>query len=104
MLLTRDSSATLPEYDGPSDHAVQSGTELIDIRPYTLMMERRYVKAVITVAWLLVVGAAGLASSLVSGYAWGVVALLAVMPPYMMIRFWNDPPQTMSESIRAITR
>lgn len=104
MRFRRGASVTASEYDGPADRAVQSGTELIDISRYTLRVERRYVKAMVTVAWLLVVGAAGLTSSPMSGYAWGVVAVLAVLPPYMMIRIWNDPPQTMSESIRAMTR
>ena len=30
---------------------------------------------------------------------WIVLASLALLPHLVMLRLWNDPPQTMSESI-----
>jgi hypothetical protein len=62
------------------------------------------IKPVVAMLWVsaaLIVGIAGNFSSLSS---WAVLAGVAVVPPLVMMWLWNDPRQTMSESIQAVLR
>lgn len=67
-------------------------------------MQRQHVKMTMTAVWLLAVCAVGLASGGMSIYAWAVMALAALLPPYLLMRLWSEPPQTTSESIRTALR
>ena len=57
------------------------------------------IKAVLATGWIAVLGIAGLAGNLNSLSSWTVLAGAAVLPPMVMMWRWNDPPQSMSESI-----
>ena len=48
--------------------------------------------------------AIGLVANLTSPSMWAVLALVAVIPPVVLWRFWNVPDQSMSESIRKALR
>ena len=61
-----------------------------------------YKKAAYAMLWVCLVFAAGLVAQLVSRSAWTVVAALAIFPPLVMMRYWKDPDQSMSESIRNV--
>jgi hypothetical protein len=64
-------------------------------------MRLTYTKAAFATAWLLLILA--VAGHVTSGLGWMAVAGLAVLPPLVVLRMWNDEP-TMSESIRSILR
>jgi hypothetical protein len=55
-------------------------------------------------AWLLAIGALGLAADVTSVVGWTALVGLALLPPVFMLRFWNGAPQSMSESIREARR
>jgi hypothetical protein len=62
------------------------------------------IKPIIAVLWVsavLVIGIAGIVDSFSS---WTVLAGVAVVPPLVMMWRWNDPRQTMSESIQEALR
>ena len=62
------------------------------------------IKAVLATGWVAAVGIAGLAGNLNSRSSWTVLAGVAVLPPMVMMWRWNDPPQSMSESIQEARR
>jgi hypothetical protein len=63
-------------------------------------MELQKVKWTVSAAWVLVVFVVGLVAGVKS--SGGLVALtaLGLLPPLALLLMWNEPPQTMSESIR----
>lgn len=73
-------------------------------RPYTANMPLEYVKNGIAGVWIvgLAVVAAFLGLSTILG--WTVLVVLGLLPPLVMMRIWNPPAQTTSESIRNIIR
>ena len=83
---------------------VQSRTAVAYTCPYTQNMQTDHVKAAVVVAWLLAVGALGYLSGTTSFAGWTVVAALALVPPAVMVRLWNVPSPSMSESIRDVLR
>jgi hypothetical protein len=62
------------------------------------------IKAVLATVWVSAVCIAGIAGNLNSLSSWTVLAGVAVLPPIIMMWRWNDPPQTMSESIQEARR
>jgi hypothetical protein len=58
------------------------------------------IKAILAVVWVSTVCVAGMAGNLNAVSSWAALAGLAVLPPFVMMWRWNDPPQTMSESIQ----
>jgi len=58
----------------------------------------------LTAAWVVAVGALGYASGATSLPGWTVVAVLALVPPAVMVRLWSAPSPSMSESIRKALR
>jgi hypothetical protein len=74
------------------------------MRPYTANMPLEYVKKGIAGAWIvgLAVAAAFLGLSTILG--WTVLVVLGLLPPLVMMRMWNPPSQTTSESIRNVLR
>ena len=67
-------------------------------------MPLEYVKNGIAGAWIvgLVIVAAVLEVSTVLG--WTVLVVLGLLPPLVVMRLWNPPAQTTSESIRNVLR
>jgi hypothetical protein len=61
-------------------------------------------KAILPVAWIITVLVAGLASNLHSLSSWSLLAGFAIVPPILMMRRWNGPDQTLSESIQQARR
>jgi len=67
-------------------------------------MPLEYVKKGIAGAWILglAVLAAFLGLSTILG--WTVLVVLGLLPPIVMLRIWNPPAPTTSESIRKALR
>jgi hypothetical protein len=67
-------------------------------------MPLEYVKNGIAGSWIvgLALLAAFLGVSTVLG--WTVLVVLGLLPPLVMLRMWNPPAQTTSESIRNVLR
>ena len=63
-------------------------------------MELQKIKWTISAAWVLVAFVIGLVAGVRS--SGGLVALtaLGLLPPLALLLLWNDPPQSISESIR----
>ena len=61
-------------------------------------------KTQLFVAWAIVVCLAAFAIGINSVSNWIIVASVAVVPPLVVRRFWRDPDQTISESIRDARR
>jgi Flp pilus assembly protein TadB len=62
------------------------------------------IKAIIAMLWVSTVTVVGIAGNLNSVTSWIVLAVVAVVPPLVVMWRWNDPRQTMSESIREVLR
>lgn len=67
-------------------------------------MPHLYKKATVTVLWVLVMAAVGLTGGVTSVRGWVLLTSLALLPPILLLRLWNEPAQTMSESINAARR
>ena len=67
-------------------------------------MHTQYVKAAVIAAWVLAVGTAGLAFGITSIAGWAGLAVMAVAPPAVMLRLWQAPVPSMSETIRDVLR
>jgi hypothetical protein len=67
-------------------------------------MQTDHVKAAVAGAWVLAVGAVGYLVSATSFPAWAGLALLAFVPPAIIMRLWSAPAQSMSETIRKALR
>ena len=62
------------------------------------------VKQIVTLLWVSAVSIAGIAVSVDSFWSWTVLAGVAVGPPLVVMWRWNDPRQTMSETIQEALR
>ena len=62
------------------------------------------IKAIIAMLWVSTVSVVGIAGSLNSAASWTILAGVAVVPPLIMMWRWNDPRQTMSETIQEARR
>jgi hypothetical protein len=58
------------------------------------------IKATVATVWVSAVGTGGIASNLRSLSGWTFVSDLAVLPPLAMMWRWNNPHQSVSESIQ----
>jgi hypothetical protein len=54
--------------------------------------------------WVLAVSIAGIAGNVNSLLSWTILAAVAVLLPLALMRRWNDPRQSMSESIQEALR
>jgi hypothetical protein len=61
-------------------------------------------KAILPIAWIITVTMVGLAAKLNSLSSWVLLTGFAVVPPILMMRRWDGPDQTMSESIQQARR
>jgi hypothetical protein len=67
-------------------------------------MKIEYVKPGLMAAWVVAVGALAYSSGTTSFPGWTVVAVLSLVPPAVMVRFWNTNSPSMSETIRDVLR
>lgn len=63
-------------------------------------MELKNTKTAVAVVWVLATFVIAFAVDVQSAAGWAVLASVALLPPFVMLRFWNVPPQTMSERIQ----
>jgi hypothetical protein len=66
-------------------------------------MQRVSIKAVIAMLWIVAVTIAGIAGNVNSLLLWTGLAAVAILPPVVM-RWWNEPRQSMSQSIQEALR
>jgi hypothetical protein len=66
-------------------------------------MNLKNIKATVAVVWIFAIGAVGLLAD-VSLSSWLVLAGCAIVPPLVMMRYWNYPDETTSQSIQQILR
>jgi hypothetical protein len=62
------------------------------------------IKPVIAMLWVSATFIIGIAGNLDSFSSWAVLTGVAVVPPLVVMWRWNDPRQTMSESIQEALR
>ena len=67
-------------------------------------MRLKNIKVTIAAAYVVIVVVAGLAWGLTSTSGWIALAALAFLPPAAMLWLWNDPVETLSESIQQARR
>ena len=67
-------------------------------------MRTDYLKAAVSGAWILGVGALGFGLGVTSLVGWFVLVVLGLGPPLVMRGLWRTPSPTMSESIRNVLR
>jgi hypothetical protein len=63
-------------------------------------MSLQYIKATLATSWVLGAIIIGLIAQVTSAAGLVGLAAFSLLPPLAMLVLWNDPPQTMSESIR----
>jgi len=54
--------------------------------------------------WVFGMGVAGVLIDVTSSSSWLALAGCAIVPPLVMLRYWNHPEQTMSQSIQRALR
>jgi Flp pilus assembly protein TadB len=67
-------------------------------------MHRVSIKAVIAMLWVVSVTIAGIVGNVNSLLLWTVLAAVALLPPVVMMRWWREPRQSMSQSIQEALR
>ena len=83
---------------------MHSGTAPSRAGPQTWAMQLRSIKAIVAMLWVSAVCAAAIAGSVQSVSGWTLLAVVAVVPPLVMMWLWDHPAQTMSESIQQARR
>jgi hypothetical protein len=58
------------------------------------------IKVAVAAAWILAIAIAGFVSRPHATSNWGAILGVALVPAIAMLWWWNDPPQTLSESIQ----
>jgi hypothetical protein len=79
---------------------VHWGTALLPRLRYTPRMQLEQVKLTFAASWLSVVCAAGLVGGLTSLRSWAVLIGVSLLPSVVMMRHWNHPGRSLSESIQ----
>lgn len=67
-------------------------------------MQLQHYKTTLALAWVLVVSVVGLAIGGTSVPAIAVLGIAALLPPVIMLRVWQDPGESISESIHEARR
>ena len=62
------------------------------------------IKRIIAVLWVSAASSVGFVGNVDSFSSWALLAGVAVAPPLVMMWRWNDPRQTMSETIQEALR
>ena len=63
-------------------------------------MQLQQIKKACGVAWVLAAAIVGLVAGVRSTGGLVALAALGLLPPLALMFLWNEPPETMSESIR----
>jgi len=63
-------------------------------------MGLKQMKRTFAVVWVLLAAVVGIVAGVTSTGGLVALAALGLLPPIALMLFWNDPPETMSESIR----
>jgi hypothetical protein len=64
-----------------------------------MAMRLENIKAVICVGWVVVTCAGGSMVGIDTASGWALFAAVVCLPPLALWLLWNDPRQTLSESI-----
>jgi hypothetical protein len=96
--------AVLGRHGGHGGLHVHSGTAQSNAEAYTWNMQLLSIKRVIAILWVSAMCIIGIAGNLDSFSNWAVLTGFAVVPPLVMMWRWNEPRQTMSESIQQARR
>lgn len=83
---------------------VHSGTARFNAGTYTSNMQLVSIRPIVAMLWVSAACVIGLAGNLDSFSSWTVLTGVAVVPPLVMMRRWNHPRQTMSETIQEALR
>lgn len=67
-------------------------------------MQLRHTKVTVAAVWILAAGVIGVVADVTSVGAAVLVVGFGLVPPLLMLLRWNDPPQTLSESIQEARR
>jgi len=67
-------------------------------------MQTEQLKTSIVAGWILVMVAIALSLNLGSATGWLLLVGIGLLPPLMLFRVWQQPAQTMSESIREVLK
>ena len=67
-------------------------------------MPLEYMKNGIAGIWIVGLALIAAFLGLSSPLGWTVLVVLGLLPPLVMMRMWNPPAQTTSESIRKVLR
>jgi hypothetical protein len=67
-------------------------------------MRLEYMKNGIAGAWIVGLAIVAAVLGLNNLLGWTVLAVIGLLPPLVMLRLWNPPAQTTSESIRKVLR
>jgi hypothetical protein len=62
------------------------------------------IKPIIAILWVSAAFIIGIAGNVDSFSSWTLLVALAVVPPVILMWRWNDPRQTMSETIQEALR
>jgi hypothetical protein len=63
-------------------------------------MELRKIKSAVAAVWVLTAIVVGLVAGVTSTGGLALLAALGLLPPLALLLLWNDPSQSMSESIQ----
>lgn len=67
-------------------------------------MTIQHLKASLTVAWILLIAATGIASHVASPFSLTLLACLAVVPPVVALRFAREAAPSLSQRIQDAIR
>jgi hypothetical protein len=67
-------------------------------------MQTEFVKAASMAAWVVAVVVLGYLFGTTSFAGWALLAVVSVVAPVLMGRFWGVPSPSMSETIREVLR
>jgi hypothetical protein len=67
-------------------------------------MQTDLVKAALMAAWVVAVVVLGYLSGTTSFAGWTLLAVVSLVAPVLMGRFWGAPSPSMSETIREVLR
>lgn len=62
------------------------------------------IKSLIAMLWVSAVSIAAVAGHVNSLLGWTTLSALMVLPPVAMLRLWNEPRQSLSQSIQEALR
>jgi hypothetical protein len=81
----------------PLSHLVQPA---VSLPAYPSDMELRKIKSAAAAVWVLAAIVVGLVAGVMSLGGLVLLAALGLLPPLALLLLWNDPSQSMSESIQ----